>query len=325
MRATFATALLLVGCGPSVGVDDDDGGGDTTGSVDTGATATNATSPTTVDSTNATTATTVDPTNATTASTSGGTFGDDTTDDDGSSSGFTYIQDPDGGGSCSLLSQCDVWAQDCTDGEKCMPWACGDHAGWNATRCSELDDAPAQPGEPCTVVEGPFSGFDDCDVSSMCWNPDPDTLVGECIAFCGGSEANPLCADPSTVCYQGFDGALIACLPACDPLIADCAGGDHCMFAGGQNGGVFLCMPDFLIGAQTYGDDCEGLIGCGTGLLCRPAADVPGCATTHCCTTLGDWTQPVECPDATQECLPLFEQGQRPPSHEDVCYCGVEA
>jgi hypothetical protein len=266
--------------------------------------------------TNATTATTM--TGATSASTSGGTFGDDTTGD--GTDGPSFIMVPDGGSQCSLLLQCDIWAQDCMDGEKCMPWACGDHAGWNASRCSAMVDDPAQPGEPCTVVDGPFSGVDDCALSSMCWNPDPDTLVGECVAFCSGTQANPGCEDPSLVCYQGYDGDLIACLPPCDPLLGDCDGGEQCMFD--QNGSGFVCMPDFLIGAQSYGDDCEGLIGCGTGLVCRPAADVPGCATAECCTTLGDLDEPVECPDASQVCISL---GLGPPVHYDLCYCGVDA
>jgi hypothetical protein len=313
---------MVSGCGPSVGGDDGSAADSTTsGADDDGSSMSSPTGASLTDdptsATNATTATTM--TGATSASTSG----EDTTGDDGD--GTSFIMTPDGGSQCSLLSQCDIWAQDCSDGEKCMPWACGDHAGWNAARCSALDDDPAQPGEPCTVVDGPFSGVDDCEISSMCWNPDPDTLVGECVAFCSGTQANPYCEDPSLVCYQGYDGALIACLPSCDPLIADCAGGDHCMFAGAQNGDAFLCMPDFLIGAQTYGDDCEGLIGCGSGLICRPAADVPGCATMECCTALGDWSDPVVCPDASQQCLPLFEEGQRPPSPGDICYCGVEA
>ncbi len=316
--------MVSVGCGPSVDVDDGGPAGSTSG-ADDGSSVTSPTSaPDPSDPTNATTATTsptTNPTSATTADTGDGTFGDDTSDDGDDTFG-DFIMSPDNGTSCSSVYQCDVWAQDCPDGEKCMPWACGDHDGWNASRCSALDDDPAQVGEPCTVVDGPFSGVDDCDISAMCWNPDPDTLVGECIAFCSGSEANRLCEDPATVCFQGYD-TLIACLPACDPLVGDCDPGEQCMFDG-EDYGSFVCMPDFLVGAQAYGHDCAGLVGCGTGLVCRPAADVPGCATTDCCTELHDVGQPIECPDASQTCLPMSD-GQRPPWLADFCYCGVEA
>lgn len=321
-----------LGCGPTVGSGEGGGAVDSTSGADDGSASDPSATDPSVSATDPS-ASATDPTAATTVGTSvtsaetttDPTIGDDVGTDDDPDGGGEFIMSPDGGVTCSTVSQCDVWAQDCMDGQKCMPWACGDHDGWNAARCSRLDDDPAQPGEACTVVDGPFSGEDDCQISSMCWNPDPESLVGECVAFCGGSEANPICENPATRCYLGYDGLVNLCLPACDPLVGDCDANEACMFAGDANDGEFVCMPSFLVGAQSYGDDCEGLVGCGTGLVCRPAADVPGCATGACCTMLGDLNAPPACPDVSQTCLPLYDEGDSPPSHEDTCYCGVEA
>lgn len=108
---------------------------------------------------------------------------------------------------------CDAWAQDCPQGEKCMPWADDGGDVWNATRCTPLEPSPAQNGDECTVVGGVASGVDDCDISSMCWNVDANTGLGVCVAFCGGTQDAPTCEDPATVCMIDGSGALNLCLP----------------------------------------------------------------------------------------------------------------
>ena len=80
---------------------------------------------------------------------------------DGGSTSISFIQDPDGGG---VNIECDIWAQDCPDGEKCMPWANDGGNSWNATRCSPLDPNPGQPGDACTVEGCGVSGIDNCDI-----------------------------------------------------------------------------------------------------------------------------------------------------------------
>src|SRR5262245_15971404 len=50
---------------------------------------------------------------------------------DASSGGAMFVERPDGGGS----NECDVWAQDCPPGEKCMPWANDGGSSWNSLRC----------------------------------------------------------------------------------------------------------------------------------------------------------------------------------------------
>ncbi len=154
-------------------------------------------------------------------------------DDPGSDSGAGFIQDPDGGG---VALECDGWAQDCPRGEKCMPWANDGGVDWNAMRCSPLDPDPSTVGEPCRVEGSAVSGIDDCDISSMCWEPNEE-LEGSCIAFCSGNEANPVCA-PGTWCFSGYEGTINVCLDealcgadeVCRcmcPADPDCEGGEH--------------------------------------------------------------------------------------------------
>ena len=116
-----------------------------------------------------------DPTNASAESDptdASATMGDSSSDDGGVSDSAVFIIDPDGAG---VNNECDIWAQDCMKGEKCMPW---DNAGgnsWNATRCSPVDDNPGQPGDSCTVEGSGVSGIDDCALSSMSSLAPPST------------------------------------------------------------------------------------------------------------------------------------------------------
>ena len=61
-----------------------------------------------------------------------GDGGDDGGTDTGSDGG-AFIQEPDGGGTDI---ECDLWGQDCPDGEKCMPWANDGGSSWNATKAA---------------------------------------------------------------------------------------------------------------------------------------------------------------------------------------------
>ena len=310
--------LGAVGCGPTTSVAEDDDGGTTSNDPTTGLTSvdpTNGTSATTA-GTSATTAST----STTTATSTVGTFGDDTSED----SSVGYIIDVDGGGGpCSAMSWCDVWAQDCPRDEKCLPWDLCGTGNWSGTRCDALDPNPAAVGESCTVIDGLFAGTDDCDLASMCWNPDPETLQGECVAFCTGSEANPLCSDPATTCFLGFNGNVLSvCLPRCNPLASTCDATESCIFDDGSPDGAFVCLPSVVVAPQDYGEDCSEAEACGTGLLCLDGAHVPGCIGERCCTMLGESTMPPSCPDATQTCMPLYD-GVAPEGLQDLCFCGV--
>jgi hypothetical protein len=249
-----------------------------------------------------------------------GTGGDDgnTGDDGGTSTGGAFINDPDGGGADM---ECDVWAQDCPDGEKCMPWANDGGSAWNATKCSPVDPNPMQPGDACTVEGSGVSGVDNCDVASMCWDVDPETNEGVCVAFCTGSEQNPECADPATTCIIANDGVLILCLPGCDPLLQDCPDGEGCYPV---NEGM-ACAPDASgPDAGVAGDPCEYINVCDPGLACINAEYVPGCAgAVGCCAPFCDTDAPNCDAGAGEECVPWWEEGQAPPGYENVGVCSL--
>jgi hypothetical protein len=191
----------------------------------------------------------------------------------GTDTGGVFIQQPDGGDNDI---ECDVWAQDCDPGQKCMPWANDGGNSWNATKCSDLDANPKQPGDECTVEGSGVSGVDDCDVASMCWDVDSETNVGYCVPLCSGTPDAPSCGDPETVCAIYNDGVLPLCLYGCDPLLQDCANDDVCVPAPGEQG--FVCVLDASGEGGQYGDPCEFVNVCDRGLFCAVAAAVPGCA-----------------------------------------------
>src|SRR5687768_4646140 len=221
-------------------------------------------------STTATSSTTTDG-----SSTGEATFGDETSVGD-ASVGFIISSDaivcgaavPPG--TLAHCSWCDPFAQDCPDGEKCMPWANDGGDDWNATRCSAIEARPAQVGEACVVQDSAVSGVDDCDLGLVCAFVDPTTLEGTCVAMCGGSQADPICARGDT-CLIAFDGVITLCLPACDPLLDDCALG--------------TCVPDeddgfvcFVAGdAIAPGEACEELHDCGPSASCQPVESTGPC------------------------------------------------
>ncbi|HWB79773.1 MAG TPA: ribulose phosphate epimerase [Nannocystaceae bacterium] len=251
------------------------------------------------------------------------TGGDDTTGN-GTMTGVGFITPPDGGG---VNIECDIWAQDCPEGEKCMPWANDGGNAWNATRCSPLDPAPASVGDECTVEGSGVSGIDNCEVSSMCWNVDPETNIGTCIAFCMGSEANPVCENPGASCSILNVGTLILCLPNCDPLLQDCNEGEGCY----PTNDIFSCVPDAGGEQGAYGEGCEFLNVCDPGLFCANPAGVPNCqGSIGCCSSFCDTTDPnatMNCPGNSggQECVPWFEEGQAPPGYENLGACVIPA
>jgi hypothetical protein len=236
----------------------------------------------------------------------------------GDVTGSPFIMNPDGGGP---TNECDIWAQDCPEGEKCMPWANDGGDSWNATRCSPLDDNPGQVGDTCTVEGSGVSGIDDCDIASMCWDVDPKDNMGVCVGFCEGNPDAPFCSNPDEGCSISNDGVLILCLAICDPLIQDCPEGSACYPE--ENG--FFCSPDASgpeMGA--IGDPCEYINVCDAGGWCAAAETVPGCAgSIGCCAAYCDITDPMAndtCPAGT-ECVAWHEMGTAPPGEEDIGVC----
>ncbi|MEM9458307.1 MAG: ribulose phosphate epimerase [Myxococcota bacterium] len=243
------------------------------------------------------------------------TFGDP----DSSGDGITFIIDPDGGSLCFLC--CDTWAQDCPEGEKCVAWANDGDDDWNSTRCSSVPDSPGQPGDPCTVEDFAASGRDDCDLGLMCWNVDPTTLEGTCVALCTGDESNPSCDDPGDGCLLANDGVLNLCLPLCDPLADDCGAGQVCV----ASADLFACVATTSGLGSAAGGPCEYLYDCQPGLSCESSALVgapcdlgrAGCCTPYCDLSAPD---PVaDCIDPGQACVAWG--GTAPPPDESLGVC----
>jgi hypothetical protein len=222
------------------------------------------------------------------------------------------------------MPQCDTFKQDCRDGEKCMPYAdYGDF--WNLTGCFPIDENPGQPGDGCTVDGSATSGYDDCDIGSMCWDVDPMTNMGVCAALCSETEQN-FCNDPGTTCAFIGD-ALRVCLPMCDPLSPDCPEGQGCYMLGVFGSADWVCSPDRSGELGSYGDDCFYFGSCNPGLVCVDAGSVPDCRGTHCCTEIcntSDGLADLLCDGVIghQTCYPLYEDDP-PPGQENVGICSL--
>ncbi len=299
---------VAVGCGPQVGIPDEmppgDGSASTSEDAPRPATSTSGVPPA------ATTSTTA-------ADTS--TSGPSATDEDtgmsfitpGETSGCGIGEPPPG--TSFHCSWCDIWAQDCREGEKCTAWSNDGGPGWNASRCVPVSDEPGQQGDPCTSVESGSSGIDTCDLGLMCWNVDPTSLEGTCESFCAGSRQAPTCP-AGRACAIDFDGAIALCLEPCDPLMQDCAEG-QCV----PLGETFSCMAS--IDAVAPGQGCDFAADCEAGSTCLDASFVPGCTDFECCAAFCD----LGAPDPDAACGPLAECRlfgmEALPGYEDVGVC----
>jgi len=230
--------------------------------------------------------------------------------------GIGFIEEPDGGG---VSIECSVWAQDCPRGEKCMPWANDGGSVWNATRCSPVDPNPDAVGESCIVEGSGVSGVDSCDTFSMCWDVDPETNEGTCVAFCQGTEANPSCADPATVCTSSNEGVLTLCQPLCNPLADECPAGQGCYGIGD----AFVCAPDGSGDGGAVGDPCNSINGCDPGNACVNPEMVPGCTGSGCCSSMCEAGDDSACSEG-QSCVAWWDEGAEPHAClEGLGVCGL--
>ena len=272
-------------------------------------------------------ATTTAPPPSTSTTTSTTSISTDTTAD---TTGLVFLMVPDGG-SCGApgnedwrCSECDIFAQDCPRGEKCMPWANDGGNAWNATRCSPIADNPGQPGDPCSVEGSGVSGIDDCDLLAMCWNVDPKTTMGTCVAFCEGVEANPFCS-AGTSCVLANDGVLALCLPHCDPLLAAACPTDQTCTAVNTLSEDPVCIPSVGVDVWPCGDGAV----CNPGETCLDAEVLAACVEFGCCTPWCDWT--AADPDAAcaaepaHACQPYYEPGAAPMGLEHLGVCRLPA
>ncbi|MFV8749927.1 ribulose phosphate epimerase [Nannocystaceae bacterium ST9] len=213
---------------------------------------------------------------------------------------------------------CDVWAQDCAEGEKCVAYDSSGSDTWDAYKCVPvLGDQHA--GEPCTST-GIVESTDDCDASSYCFDTTEidGQLVGTCYTQCMGSLSEPTCP-ATTECAISDSAALVLCIPTCDPLVQDCGAGKGCYWANDS----FNCVvttEDLPTGAP-----CGFINDCAPGNLCVDGSSLPSCEGSACCThycdlQLGD----AGCADQPETlCVAFFEQGMAPPEYVNVGVCVI--
>ncbi|MEM7152079.1 MAG: ribulose phosphate epimerase [Myxococcota bacterium] len=300
---------LAWGCGPTVALDT--GGADASSSGDDAPAAT--TTPPPSSTTGVPPATTSVPPATSTTTPPPLDSSSDTSTDDGV--GFLDPGLDDGFGG----DECDLFAQDCPRGEKCMPWSNDGGGTWNALRCSPIAREPGAAGEPCTVEGNAFSGIDSCELGAMCWDVDEETNEGECIAMCVGSPEKPACEDEGSMCSITGDGVLALCFSTCDPLAQTCPEGSGCYPVGTSSS--FACIVDDSGDAGQPADPCMFINDCDPGTMCVPGKFVPECFDLGCCTSfcaVGDMG--ATCLPG-QSCSPYYEEGSAPPGFEDVGVC----
>lgn len=208
-------------------------------------------------------------------------------------------------------AQCDIYAQDCPSGFKCV------HQIYDGTTpgCVPVQDEASPPGAACEklpacIVDeaGNAINADTCDVGSQCF-------VGTCRQFCTLVDDIPSCP-PGYACNSGR--VSLWCLQTCDPLAPECPPGE-------------LCIPDYTnFRCDGPAPDPVGLFepcagwGCADGLACLHASAAIECedANSQCCVPFCDLGAPA-CPGAGQECLPWPWEFDPDPGYSHVGVCSV--
>ncbi len=180
---------------------------------------------------------------------------------------------------------------------------------------------PGMPGDACTVACDLASGIDSCGKAAICWDVDPRTRQGTCVAFCAGSPEAPTCPTDFH-CEIAGDGVLILCIPNCDPLLQDCPNQSLCLPK--PNSDFFFCVLDASGDMGAQNDPCEYANACDPGLACLDPALASECDpnATGCCLPFCDLTMP-KCTNQGAMCLPWYEVGMAPPGLENVGLCGL--
>ena len=214
---------------------------------------------------------------------------------------------------------CDPFAQDCAEGEKCVPWGRG---GFYGAKCVEVTGDKA-PGEVCTAPEGQSGGIDDCALGSICFYTDLEGK-GTCVEQCAGSAANPICPQDH-LCSIAAEQYLAICVRTCDPLlVADCPESMACH----PSNEAFFCVEGAWDPNQKTNDPCEAQGTCDKGLACvaSDASDACDPLFSGCCQPYCKLPDGV-CPNPDQQCRlwygpPFYDPDFEPPAgyeHVGVC------
>ncbi len=266
-------------------------------------------------------------TTAAPATTSGGSSSSGTTESPTASSSATtgvceFICEEDSPGP---TIDCDIFAQDCPEGQKCAAYDSDEDGAWDSTKCVTLT-GDGQLDDPCTAEPG-ATGVDDCDAGYMCWNVDEEGM-GTCYALCTGSPENPMCPEGGQ-CAICQTCVIPLCIPDCDPLLQDCGNGELCV--NDPNSGGFVCVLDASEGDAPEGTPCEFVNVCNKGTTCVSPDFYPslecmgwiGCCAPFCDTDNGD-ADCVGLSVADAECVAFYGDGEAPPGYENVGVCGIQ-
>jgi hypothetical protein len=212
---------------------------------------------------------------------------------------------------------CDLFGQDCADGEKCVPIKFGGSDSWNWSSCVPVTGTDVG-GDPCTS-QSVAEGLDSCAKGFVCWYVDMNGN-GTCFPQCTGTSDTPICPG-NDFCAISDDGVLNICLPTCDPLVQDCPEGDACY----PIKDTFSCVP---VGDTGKADTpCGSINGCEKGLYCAGSELVgAGCppGSFACCTPFCPFPG-GPCPNPDQQCIQWFDPAALPPNDPQLAigFCGV--
>jgi hypothetical protein len=205
-----------------------------------------------------------------------------------------------------LWGDCDPIAQNCPEGEKCVPWA-SQGGTWDATKCVVVN-GDNMVGEACTYG-GVVESTDNCDANGWCFAVDEEGM-GTCYGFC---ELGEVCPDEQA-CLVANDNVIALCLDTCVPHHAEnCAVGTVCAWVDD----TLMCLP-----APTLAPDSPCPLGdyCAPGQVCVAGMMLEGCAAESCCTDWCDTSEPDPC-TLPETCQAFWPQGQAPVGLETAGVC----
>jgi hypothetical protein len=243
-----------------------------------------------------------------------------TTADDGGSTFIDpeppcgYVGEGEFTARCTII-ECSVADQDCPEGEKCVPWSNDGGPVWTANRCVPLPEDPVPVGQPCVAMGSPVSGIDDCERGALCFEVDPRTLQGTCVALCDEDDPTTCGDDQACAAYDGFRPQV--CLSRCDPTDpAACPADEGCRPIGPE----VLCVPTITLpeGLACGPSDQH----CAVAETCLSAEGLARCDAAECCTAWCDLSAPdpdLPCATAGELCQPYFEIAPAGLEHVGVC------
>ena len=276
-----ALALTIALLGSTACAVDPSMEGETAGTTTSNSTTSNSTSNSSTTSMITSVTTTAE--TETDASTAGDGDGDTTANDSLEAGGSFYAGPSDWWGP----AECDVFFQDCPDGEKCVSYSSFGDA-LDAQKCVPVL-GNGQPGDPC-ISSGIVEATDDCGQNSYCWAAG-DT--GICVEMCQGTLDAPTCSMGECSVEDDF---LALCLPTCDPVLQDCVQGLGCHWFNEH----FTCTPTADV---ALGEACDTVDDCAAGLTCLNADMLPNCGGVGCCASYCEVDAAQPCPQMGTECV----------------------